>query len=130
MSDFNPEIIYSYTRAQAIADGVLIDVTSQAQEAGFKIPVAISAALYHEYIVPPEGTEESEGQSLEDRLHDAFWMLKAAASTRWDKDHVSFRVLFLTKAVPRTLSEVECWAIVGPDDDGRPCLTIMLPSDY
>ena len=130
MSDFEPEVIYSYTRAQAIADGVLIDVTPQAKEAGFKIPVAATAALYHEYIVPPEDTEESEGQSIEGRFHDVFWMLKAAASTRWEDSHVSFRVLFLTKAVPRTLAEIECWAVVGPNDDGSACLTIMLPTDY
>lgn len=71
MSDFESEIIYSYTRAQAIADGVLIDVTPQAQEAGFKIPVAVTAALFHEYIAPPKGTEKSEGQSIEGRLHDS-----------------------------------------------------------
>ena len=29
-------IIHSYTRADAIADGVLIDVTNEAREAGFK----------------------------------------------------------------------------------------------
>lgn len=130
MSDFKPEIIYSYTRAQAIADGVLIDVTPQAKEAGFKIPVAVTTALHNEYIVPPEGTEQSEGQSIEGRLHDVFWMLKAAASTRPDESLVSFRVLFLTKAVPRSLSEIECWGIVGPNDDKSACLTIMLPSDY
>ena len=46
------EVIYSYTRAQAIEDGVLIDVTRMAQEAGFKYPVAITASVWHEYIVP------------------------------------------------------------------------------
>jgi type I site-specific restriction endonuclease len=39
------EIIYSYTRKQAIADGVLIDVTELAKEAGFKCPVALRHPL-------------------------------------------------------------------------------------
>ena len=32
------EVIFSYTRAQAIADRVLIDVTPTAVEAGFPVP--------------------------------------------------------------------------------------------
>jgi hypothetical protein len=39
------EVIFSYTRAQAIADRVLIDVTPTALEAGFRFPVAMTAAL-------------------------------------------------------------------------------------
>ena len=32
--------IYSYSRQQAIDDGVLVDITEMAQEAGFRFPVA------------------------------------------------------------------------------------------
>jgi hypothetical protein len=39
------EVIFSYTRAQAIADRVLIDVTPTALKAGFRFPVAVTAAL-------------------------------------------------------------------------------------
>ena len=39
------EVIFSYTRAQAIEGGVLIDVTPTALEAGFRFPVAATAAL-------------------------------------------------------------------------------------
>ena len=35
---FGP-VIYSYTRAQAVADGVQVDVTKTAQEAGIKFPI-------------------------------------------------------------------------------------------
>jgi hypothetical protein len=42
------EIIYSYTRKQAIADGVLIDVTELAKEAGFKCPVAFTSSVLRE----------------------------------------------------------------------------------
>ncbi len=37
-SPFGP-VIYSYTRAQAVADGVQVEVTKTAQEAGIKFPV-------------------------------------------------------------------------------------------
>jgi len=36
-----PTVIHTYTRAQAIEDGVLIDVSEMAREAGFRWPVAV-----------------------------------------------------------------------------------------
>ena len=47
-------IIARYTRAQAIEDGVLIDVSKMAKEAGFVIPVAVTDAVWNEYIVPSD----------------------------------------------------------------------------
>ena len=40
------EVISVYTRAQALADGVLIDAGAMAAEAGFRFPVAITAAAW------------------------------------------------------------------------------------
>ena len=67
-------VIYSYTRKQAIEDGVLIDLSAWASETGFTIPVACTAAVWNQYIVPPEGTKEL-GQSERGRAHDILWML-------------------------------------------------------
>ena len=39
LTDMFDGVIYSYSRAQAIAEGVLVDVTEIAKEAGFKWPV-------------------------------------------------------------------------------------------
>ena len=39
------ELIYAYTRKQAIEDGVLVDVTETAKEAGFRVSLAISSTL-------------------------------------------------------------------------------------
>ena len=55
-------VISRYTRQQAIEDGVLVDLTEWSQEAGFTIPVACTAAVWNQYIVPPDGTKEL-GQS-------------------------------------------------------------------
>src|SRR6185437_8267129 len=44
------EVIYSYTRAQAIADGVLVDVSETAKEAGFKYPVALTRMVFDAYV--------------------------------------------------------------------------------
>jgi Family of unknown function (DUF6573) len=41
------EVIHTYTRAQALADGALIDISPLATEAGFRYPVAVTAAVWH-----------------------------------------------------------------------------------
>ena len=41
--------VSTYTRADALADGVLIDISSTAQTYGFKLPFAISDVLYRGY---------------------------------------------------------------------------------
>ena len=43
---FFGEVISTYSRAQAIEDGVLIDAGSMASEAGFKWPVALTSAVW------------------------------------------------------------------------------------
>jgi len=64
-SDF--EVISRYSRKQAIEDGVLIDVTEMAKEAGFKWNTCITSTLWNEYIKPSEELEK-QGQSIEGRL--------------------------------------------------------------
>ena len=44
-SPFGP-VIYSYTRAQAFADGVQVEVTKTAQEAGIKFPMFLTRAVF------------------------------------------------------------------------------------
>ena len=48
------ECISVYTRAQAIEDGILVDVSTVANEAGFKWPTAMTRTVYERYVaVPP-----------------------------------------------------------------------------
>ena len=42
----DPKLISSYTRAEALADGVLVDVSETAREAGFVLPVALTRAAW------------------------------------------------------------------------------------
>lgn len=39
-------VIYVYTRAQAIEDGVLIDISDWAEEYGFTYPVAVTSYVW------------------------------------------------------------------------------------
>lgn len=40
------DLIHRYTRAEALRDGVLIDVSQTARDAGFRYPVALTAAAW------------------------------------------------------------------------------------
>ena len=121
-------VIFSYTRAQAIEDGVLVDLTAWARETGFKVPVACTSAVWHGYVVPPPGTE-SLGHSERGRGHDILWMLYVAikASTHAWQDQILYRVLFLQ--APGRTEEVTLKAHYGPGDDGEPVVTIMTPDE-
>jgi len=125
-NDWN--VIYSYTRAQALADGVLIDVTGQAKTLGFRVPVAVTDHLYNGYVafVPPG--LESQGQSTAGRLHDLLMLAIIAARISKGMDRVTFKVDFLMN--PNRKETIEVIAHIGPGDDGViPVLTLMLPGD-
>ena len=66
-------VIYSYTRAQAVADGVQVEVTKTAQEAGIKFPVFLTRTVFDSFVTVPEGVT---GQDEAGRLWDIVWMLR------------------------------------------------------
>ena len=123
------EPIYSYSRREAIADGVLVDVTEQAGPAGmlggFRHPVAVTAALWAAIEGIPaslDGIADVRG-----RLHDVLWMAALAARHR-SGGACTFAVLlpFQGSRKRRQLLTVH----LGPDDDGGPCWTIGFPEDF
>jgi hypothetical protein len=120
-------VIFSYTRKQAIEDGVLVDLTEWARETGFTIPVACTSEVWNRYIQPPSDTI-GLGQSERGRAHDALWLLflairRAASGT----DLLMFEVAFLQ--APGRIESVQLKAICGPGDEGEPVLTILMPHE-
>jgi hypothetical protein len=120
-------VIYRYTRAQAIADGVLVDLSPWAKETGFKIPLACTEAVWNGYIVPAEELRPA-GQSERGRAHDLLWMLYVAIRKCPKRtDQVCFQTLFLMS--PHNTRTIDFKAVCGPGDDGEPVLTVMLPDE-
>jgi len=126
---FGP-VISSYTRAQAIDDGVLVDVSEMAQEAGIKWPVAVTARLWG--LIEPSEVEQSFGQSIDGRLWDVLCMLRFAIRSSNSRE-IFYDVIFADemrtnknrlKQVTRTLK-----AVSGPGDAREPVITIMLPEE-
>jgi hypothetical protein len=125
-SPFGP-VIYAYTRSQALADGVLVDFSDLAREAGFRVPLAVTEAVYKEYLDPSQALVD-EGQSRKGRVWDLLQVLHFAAAVSPDRDTVYFKVLFvLTPGCPP--EPIELKAICGPGDDGSPVLTVLLPNE-
>jgi hypothetical protein len=125
--DSEPEVIFAYTRAQALADGVLVDVSTLAKEAGFRWPVALTETLFHSYIVPALDLV-AEGQSITGRLWDVLNVLRYTISKAKDTTFLQFSVLFVMYPASSPVS-IELTSVAGPGDDGEPVITIMLPED-
>ena len=121
------EVISVYTRAQALEDGVLVDVSEMAKEAGIKFPVALTATVYGKYVEVPDGVI---GQDEAGRLWDILWMFRCAAAS-FDGDTLLFKLHVRNHNRERLDSRdlVRLKAQCGPGDDGEPVLTIMLPDE-
>jgi hypothetical protein len=125
--DVEEVLIHSYSRNQAVEDGVLVDVSETAREAGFRYPVALTHAVWDRYVAVPE---EAEGQDEDGRLWDILWMLKHAIASRSEANRGSVREFqLLVRNDNRRARIVTLKSVCGPGDDGEPVLTIMLPSE-
>ena len=121
-SIFGP-IIYAYTRADAIRDGELIDVTATAAEMGYRVPVAVTRAVWVGVVEP----DDTPGQSAEGRLWDVLWMLHYAIATGPRAGStIAFQLYALIGGVSRL---VTLKAEMGPGDEAEPVLTIMWPDE-
>jgi len=118
------DLISSYTREQAIEDGVLVDISDSelTKNAGFKVPVCLTSAVYALCEVPKglEGCQDFNG-----RLWDVLWMAVNAFKTfKEDKHLVPFKVIFQTGLKQR--KTVTLWLCFNEAEG----FTIMLPEDY
>ena len=126
-------IIHRYSRAQALADGVLIDVSPTAAEAGFKVATAVTAAVFDECIewTDDDAKKAKTYQDQSGRLWDVLYL--GATAARSPRQRQQSQLLYELNVVPkpghdhprvRTLK-----LIIGPGDDAEPVATIMLPNE-
>lgn len=150
MPDADPfagtEVISAYSRAQALEDGELVDLSELAREAGFKYPLAVTRgvwALLAEgslWAERPNGTAELEadpawagtGQSWKGRARDMLCVMRAAIRNATDRgragDEIRFAPLFLRKPGGRP-ERVPMWSKCAPGDTAEPVITVMLEGE-
>ena len=128
---FGP-VLHAYGRAQAIEDGILVDVSETAREAGFTIPVAITRTVWTRLVALPEGYRGFQDES--GRLWDVLWMARYYALSASNSDRVKMSVL--VRDIRKDLRDSNRpprrhFAIVaiGAGDAGEPVITIMFPED-
>ncbi len=126
------EVIYSYSRAQAIDDGVLIDATEMARDAGFKWPVALTVAAWSDCVAWSDADNERQVyQDQSGRLWDVLFMASFAVRTA---NNANRQLQFDLQRIPRngrstTSQRLTLKLILGPGDGGEPVITIMLPGE-
>jgi len=105
------ELIFSYSRAQAIEDGVLLDITDAAKRSDFLLPTVISSNLLNQI------DAENQLPVLLATFHDK-WKFRPT-----DDD------MMTTQTLSKTGRLLTVHLHIGPGDDGEPVLTMMLPED-
>jgi hypothetical protein len=136
----NAEVIHAYTRAQAIEDGVLVDLNQKPtaqdkditnldailREAGIIYPCAMTETAFMEWLNPGE-QDVKDGQSIAGRLWDMLTIFKSAVNrSRGPLDIIRFRFIVWKNGRQRN---ADLKAICGPGDTAAPVITFMLPDE-
>ncbi len=128
---FDP-VTSTYTRARAIEDGILVDVSDTAREAGFNIPVAVTRTVWERIVALPDGYRGFQDES--GRLWDVLWMARHYALRAASSDRVTMSVLVRdirkdlrdSHRPPRRHRPVMA---IGAGDQGEAVITIMFSED-
>lgn len=118
------DISFSYSRAEAIADGVLIDVSPMAGEVGFRFPVALTQAVWADCVAIDKS---DEGQDEQGRLFDILNVLRFRIRSAGGANLVFFEVLVAKGG--EVAKPVELKAHCGPGDNLEPVITVMVPHE-
>jgi hypothetical protein len=128
--ELSGDVIYTYTRKQAIEDGVLVDLTEWASAdkgfmGGYTVPVAVTASVWADIKAIPKGNLGD----VRGRAHDLLWMSRLALSAagRRNRSQVHFKVILPIKG-KRVRTQVYNVAVSG-GDNGEPVVTIMQPGE-
>ncbi|MCK9412109.1 MAG: hypothetical protein M0Q53_07390 [Prolixibacteraceae bacterium] len=134
------KIVSTYTRAEAVKDGVQVAIPKEiSSEAGIKFPVFITQKVYNKYVSVPKGMDY---QNEDGRLWDILYMFSMKAR----KSNSALLLFDFVCHLPdnddwtlfekicernRLLREVTLKAIVSPLDldDPQPAITILLPDE-
>lgn len=120
------EVIDTYSRAEAIADGGLVDVSTVAREAGIIHPVAVTSVVWGKYVTVPTGVV---AQDEKGRLWDILWMLRISFLSDRNKDSSEFQYELRVRNDNRMPRRVFLKAVCEPGDNGEPVITVMLPDE-
>lgn len=130
-ADFWGEPIHTYTRSQAIADGLIVDVSELAAEAGFRLPVALTRGVWTDCVKWSDEDNRRQTNQLQTyqdetgRLWDVIFIASLSAR-RGRGDRLTFKVHRVPRdGVAIRPTEVILQMRIGPGDAGEPVITVM-----
>jgi hypothetical protein len=128
---FGP-VIYSYTRAQAIEDGVLINLGMFVDRGrpvlelvGIRFPVAMTSTAYSLVMGEGEGPELLDTDVITRRVLYFLAVLKRAVLAHKGEDPTIIEFTCTNSE----LQPIALKAVCGPGDNAEPVITVMLPME-
>lgn len=138
------DLIYSYTRKQAIDDGILVALSGYApdeietwipamvSEVGIRVPLCVTRTLWDELVAMNPRAEQAMND-IKGRLWDVLFMFVMAVRRGANEDQLKYTLRVVlgdgSRYGNRKTSRsqvVQVRAVCGPDDDGSPCFTLMM----
>ncbi|MFO0941538.1 MAG: DUF6573 family protein [Pirellulales bacterium] len=117
------EVFSTYTRAQAIEDGVLIDVSDTARELAITFPFAMTATCWVDAVSLPCGADwDTEQMRMNVLIERA-----TAELVNNNLNDVRFSLYVIDE--PGVEREVKLRATFGPGDGTRSVITVMLEDE-
>jgi len=125
--DIFGNVIYAYTRSQAVADGLQVEVSKVAEEAGIRFPVFLTRAVFDSFVSVPPGVA---GQDEAGRLWDIVWMLRfAIRKAQPDQARLPFALYVRNdNRAPRLIKLIAMCGALDIDDQ-KLAITVMLPDE-
>jgi type I site-specific restriction-modification system R (restriction) subunit len=124
-SDVFGDSISTYTRVQALDDGVLVDVSKEAKHAGFRLPIAVTEAVWQNYIEWSD--EDTSNQTIQDsagRLWDVLWMFRQAINTSKDSNQVIYQLNLVPRdGITKKPRLTKLKGVICGGDNGEPVIT-------
>ena len=121
------EVIYAYTRSQAVADGEQVEASKLAAEAGIRFPVFLTRGVFDQFVAVPEGVE---GQDETGRIWDILNALRFAIHlSRAGADRLPFALYVRNDNQRARLIKLVATCGALDMDDPQPAITVMLPDE-
>lgn len=133
----NADVIYAYSRAQAIEDGNFVDVSQQAKHYGFRFPLAMTRGVWEDCVVWTDAEQAGYTMEQSEEIRLATLLQSAYAEIQRHKREDEGNALELCFAVCRLPRDpvnspalrLDLKIHCGPGDNGEPVLTIMFPEE-
>ena len=122
----------SYTRAQAIVDRMLVDISEVATKAGFRAPVAMTKNAWVDCVWWPQATlsHDANLQTEESRLWDVVYAAMLAAKLSEGMTRTVFEVYRVSVMSKKSKPKRSVLVLqVGPGDANEPVMTISMSGE-